>query len=236
MAEFEKWPPQSRAKKLKKAKLWGEVLSVKGPAWGLTTAEVDAFIDLTDLADVALAKATDKVNRTHQDIVHCKVVFKTLMAQMRLIKNTHLQSPPRTEEEMAMVELAGRKDADAVEVSLNQVILSSKPLADHLLRLIMKRTSIVGQDRAASNYGKKIFVGMEDPNAAVGAESRYGKYLQSPPLSDTDFSWSVFTRKGTLNLDFDEKDRGKKAWFIARLEIAKGGKGGLGPLFWTIIP
>jgi hypothetical protein len=38
----------------------------------------------------------------------------------------------------------------------------------------------------------------------------------------------VFTRKGTLDLDFDEQDRGKKGWFIGRLEIAKGGKGRFG--------
>ncbi|GHV81282.1 hypothetical protein AGMMS49944_30730 [Spirochaetia bacterium] len=158
---------------------------------------------------------------------------------MSRIKNNHFQSPPRTAEELAMVELAVRKDAEPVEVSLNQVIMSSKPLADHLLRILMKLTSIRGQERPASNYGKMIFAGIEDPNAAAGAVSRYGKYLSGPPLSDVDFSWSVFTRKSTLDLDFDEKDRGKKVWFIARLEIAKGGvdgKDGLGPLFWTIIP
>ncbi|GHT86649.1 hypothetical protein FACS1894137_12530 [Spirochaetia bacterium] len=72
--------------------------------------------------------------------------------------------------------------------------------------------------------------------AKAGTEGRYGKYQAAAPLTGLDFTWSVFTQNSRVSFDFDETDRGKTVWFIARLESAHGGKGGWGPLFSTIIP
>ncbi|GHT82753.1 hypothetical protein FACS1894137_02250 [Spirochaetia bacterium] len=230
------WLKGSRAKKLKKAKLWVSVLRVKGSEWGIDALAVtEPFAALTIRADTALGEVSDKSTRTHLAVVHCREVFKELDKRMRFIKNNFFQSPPRTPEDLALVELAERKEAEAVADPKNTVTVSAVALSPHLLEARVKINVVKGQDRDASDFGIRLYALIVDP-AKAGTEGRYGKYEAAAPLTGVDFSWSVYTQNSRVAFDFDERDRGKAVWFIARLESAHGGKGGWGPLFWTIIP
>jgi hypothetical protein len=93
------------------------------------------------------------------------------------------------------------------------------------------------RDTKASDYGFRVYAGVEDPvKAAAGGKSAYGKYLAAAPQAGDDLAWSFFTQRRKDIFDFDETDRGKKAWFCVHLESQSGLQGPWGPLFWTIIP
>ena len=155
---------------------------------------------------------------------------------MRFIKNNYFNSPPRTAEELAMLGLSEHGKPSPIPKPENQVTGKTRPLGDHLLEVILEIVGDMAKDTKASDYGFRIFAGVEDP---AGVKGRYGKYLSAQPQSYSDFSWSFFTKRKQEIFDYDEADRGKKAWFIVQMEQQKGGtdgKGPLGPLFWTIIP
>jgi hypothetical protein len=110
----------------------------------------------------------------------------------------------------------------------------TRPQANGLIEVVMEIVGELIQDGYASDYGFRLSVGVEDP--VTTTLGKYGRYLAGPPMNGLELGWSVFTRKKRAVLEFDEQDRGKKVWFVVRLENAKGQSGPWGPLFWTMIP
>ncbi|GHU82017.1 hypothetical protein FACS189468_5680 [Spirochaetia bacterium] len=229
------WLPSSRVERLALAQQWAGVLADKASDWSVPAAQVTALNGLITPAAETLAKVQDRSSRSHVDSVACQTAFKALTEHMRFLKNNYFNSPPRTAQELAMLGLAGHNPPGDIPPPENQVTGKTRPLGDHLLELRMEIVGDMIRDQKASDYGKRVYVAIED-SVNAGTSSKYGKYLAAPPQSGEDFSWSFFTRRWGEIFDFNEQDRGKKVWFIAHLENAKGDKGPWGPLLWTIIP
>ena len=230
------WLPSSRVGQLAMAQVWKGVLDSKAGLWNVPAAAVTDIGNLISASQAALTKVQDKASRTHVDSVACNAAFKALADGMRLLKNNYFNHPPRTEEELAMLELSVRNSPSAIPPPLNQVAGKTRPLGDHLLEALLEIIGDLVKDADASDYGYRVYVAVEDPAAAAGAVGKYGKYLPAAPQSGADFNWSFFTHRKRDVFDFDERDRGKKVWFIVHLENAKGERGTWGPLFWTVIP
>jgi hypothetical protein len=230
------WLSDSRTGQLAMATVWKSVLSDVGSSWNVLQSDQTKFGGLIEDAAEALEKVQDKASRTHVDSVTCNTAFKALVETMRYLKNNYFNSPPRTEAELAMLELTPHNPRSDIPPPLNQVTGKTRPLGDHLLEALVEIVGDLVKDTDASDYGYRVYVGVEDHNAVIGSAGKYGKYLQAAPQSGTDFNWSFFTHRKRDVFDFDEQDRGKKVWFIVHLENAKGDRGPWGPMFWTIIP
>jgi hypothetical protein len=221
------------------ARLWLSVLATKAAVWGITPAEVAELKDLADDAEAALAKVQDKPSRSHNDSVACQAAFKALVAAMRFMKNNHFNSPPLTEVDLATLDLSHDGHATPVPKPENKVDIKVTPVSEHLLLTEFRIAGSILTDTRASDYGMRVYVAVEDPAAAPGAKGKYGLYLHSAPKDGDAFHWSFFTHRHSEVFDFEETDRAKKVWFIARLERQKGGQEGQGPwgnLAWGIIP
>jgi hypothetical protein len=229
------WLAGGRQERLAMGRLWVRVLTLKASEWNMSSDITDELMVLVTEAGSALLKVMDKAGRTHGDVVHCAAAFKAMVKKMRFIKNNYFQSPPRTEEELEMLDLHARKIAEVIDAPRNEVREWTKALDDHLLEVFLKINEVKGQDRPESDHGAKLFAAIVDP-AKAGTEGRYGKYLAAAPESGLDFSWSMFTQTSTVTFDFDVRDRGKTVWFIAHLGTASGKIGPWGPMFSTIIP
>jgi hypothetical protein len=216
------------------ARQWLTVLGDYGAGWDIPDTRIAELATVTDASDATLAKTLDKASRTHVDSVACASIFKVLAARMRYLKNNSYNIPPRSAAELAMLGLAPKKPGSPIPKPKNQVAGITHPLGDHLIEIILEITGDMVRD--VPDHGFRVFAGVLDGNAAPGAKGRYGKYLAAPPLDDTDFSWSFLTQRRREIFDYDETDRGKKAYFLVRHETATGLKGPLGPIFWTIIP
>jgi hypothetical protein len=239
MAESKNWLPLSRAGQLAMALTWAEVLGEFGNAWGVQAGTVSAFNAAIAAAQGALAKTQNKATRTHADSVACETAFKALVANMRFLKNNYFNSPPRAADELARLGLSEHGIPSPIPKPENQVTGKTRPLGDHLIQLELEIIGDMVKDTKASDYGFRVQVAVEDPNAAPGSKGKFGTYLAAAPQSGEDFSFSFFIKHKREILDFDAADRMKKVWFCIHLEREKGGqdgKGPWGPIFWTAIP
>jgi hypothetical protein len=239
MAESKDWLPRSRAGQLAMALTWSEVLDDNGDAWSVPASQVSAFDALMVAAQSALAKTQNTATRTHADSVACETAFKALVEKMRFLKNNYFNSPPRTADDLALLELSPKNPPTPVPKPENQVTGKTRPLGDHLVELVLEIVGDMVKDTKASDYGFRVYVAIEDPAAAPGAKGKFGPYLAAAPQSGEDFSFSFFIKHKREILDFDATDRMKKVWFCIHLEQEKGGqdgKGPWGPLIWTAVP
>ncbi|GHU81567.1 hypothetical protein FACS189468_4480 [Spirochaetia bacterium] len=230
------WLPGSRVGQLALARQWAAVLADKASDWGIPAAMVSGFIGLITAAEEALAKVQDKSSRTHVDSVVCNMAFKALTEQMKFLKNNYFNCPPRTEEEMAMLGLRKRKQGGTVPAPLNVVGVETRPLANGLLELVLTIIGDLVPDTDASDYGYRVYLGVEDPAAAPGALGRFGHYLSGPPINGRELTYSFFTKRRRDVVQCDEQDRMKKLWICVMLESESGKQGPWGPLFWAPIP
>jgi hypothetical protein len=234
----EHWLPGSRTGQLAMAKVWAVVLDAKTTAWNIPAAQVTTLDDLISAAEDGLNKVQNAATRTHVDTVNCTAVFAALTEDMRFLKNNYFNSPPRTDADLALLELTPHdRNPTDVPPPENVVTGKTRPQANGLIEVVMEIVGEMIKDAKASDYGFRISVGVEDPAAATANTlGKYGRYLSGPPVNGLELGWSVFTRKKREVLEFDEQDRGKKVWFAIQLENAKGQAGPWGPLFWTVIP
>jgi hypothetical protein len=91
-------------------------------------------------------------------------------------------------------------------------------------------------DNDESDYGYRVYLGVEDPAAAPDFLGKFGKYLSGPPASGAALTFSFFTHRKHDVVECDARDRGKRIWVAVRLENRKGDAGHWGPLVWTIVP
>jgi hypothetical protein len=218
------------------AKKWKDVLDVYGAAWRVTPAEIAELGDLINDAELALAKVQDKASRNHEDTVHCNEVFKKMTEFMRYLKKNFFNMPPRTAEEIAKLGLDETDKHSNIPPPDNVVSVDSRPVANGLIELVFHIIGSVITDRDESDYGYRVYLGVEDASAAPDFLGKFGRYLPGPPASGGALSFSFFTHRKHDVVECDERDRGKKIWVAVRLENQKGEAGHWGPLMWTIIP
>ena len=232
------WLPANRTGQLAMANVWQSALSAHAAAWSVPDTVISDLETLVTEAAAALERVQDKSSRTHVESVHCAAAFKSLIEHMRFIKNNYCNSPPRTDEDLASLELKPRdRTPTDTPVPANQATAKRRPLGDHLLELETEIIGVLAKEAKASDYGYRVYWGIM-PAGGASIEDATGRKreLIRPPAGGDDLPFSRFTRRRRETFDFSEEDRGKTVYFCIRLENAKGQARPWGPVFNTIIP
>jgi hypothetical protein len=236
------WLPDKRADILIMANTWINVLVIKGAAWGVTAAELNALVDLTGAAEDALEKATT-TDRGPESTAKCQAAFIALDTCMRTMKMQHFTQPPRTDAELVSVLLRGHDpNRTTQKTPVNQPGLIWNKWGPHLLGVKVITSLVV--DPNEEGYGVRIFSGLVKPGIPVGerpSSTRFSdKYnlLSSPPLSARDLTSSFFTKRKTeIFRDLPDESSGMILYAAANFELEKGGPPGpTGPMISAFVP
>jgi hypothetical protein len=232
---YEAWLATTQNGQLDQGNLVHEVMETE--VWdGWTAAKQTALGAAIATATATKAKMGDKTHKTALDAKANQLAFKALVALLRYFDNNCLQSPPRTEAELAKVGKKLKKKAEEIGVPTALLIGSTIPFANGILQVLLKILGTLNIGREAENYVFCLHVGIVDKDAAPDAIGRYGHYLATDPTNALGLGFVIITHLLKFEVNFDEQDRGKKVWFCATVRNEKGDEGRFGPMFWAIIP
>jgi hypothetical protein len=222
------------------AKVWLDVLAIKGAGWGVTEAAITNFATDYTVARAALIKAMS-AERNKVTTAECKTAFEAMVADMRDIKKRWFIKPPLTDADFASL-LLDPPDGVRTSVGTPKAVAEadvSRPSV-HVLELFIKAVAGSPVDPPGTDAGFRIHYGvMPSGGASPDAAMSFRRELAAVPVGGRDLPHSTFTRRHSIRFDFDEADSGKRAYFCIRIENDKGGDEGTGPwgpLFSAIIP
>jgi hypothetical protein len=216
------WLPHAYAALLEMCYMWEEVLTAPvRAALGIPADVWTEYLQRRATLEEWYAKLKDKAQHTPIVTVECETAREALMAQMRFIHDRYLFTPPLTPAQWVGLglklpdatpsEIDAPKDAPEVEASSPH---------HRMVRFDIKA-------KGAKRHGI--------PEKVHGLELRH-TISDTEPTSIKEFTNSEFATKSPLEILFEETDRGKKLYFIARWKTEANKKSLWTDIMFVYIP
>ena len=213
--------PRREAELLEWLKNFGAVLVANAAAWGIPTDTANG-LNTQITAYEAVYEAAKGEKGTKALIIEKDEKQKALKADLRNVKNKFIDYNDAI------------SDADRDRLGLPQhdhtPTPKPRPTSRPTLEVLPTNTRQHTVTAINQKTGKKT-----KPNDAYGVRFVW-EIRDAPPASADDLRHSVFRRKVVEVFDYTEEDRGKKVFYVACYENAKGETGTWSDIVEGIIP
>jgi len=215
------WWPNTKPDQLEMAKKWVKEFERAGEAWEVKPEIISRFAALTDLAEKALAEASNENTRTSVSIAKCNTVFDRLEKLARDTKKRYLYVPPLEESDIIAFGLKLR-DSKPTPSSFPVAQVTVETFLEGRHELGIKMLYVSGDPHDKANKGYRVYYKVLEEGEAA-------------PSSPEDLTKSFFTKKKKDLIRFDYNDSRKFAHIAVQIEN-EGKKGPWGPMVKAVIP
>ena len=234
MSKIKDWFPASRILILIMARVWENILALKGVLWNIPADLLTEFHNLLMAAQAAFDAATPS-ERTPVLTARMNEAFDKLEACMRYIKDRYFKQPPLLDEDLVSL-LLRPKDDTLTPIPCPE----SRPLIfisyTGYNTIVLNITVMPGESPPYECH-IELFRGIMPQGGATLEEAAGPKrYLMRPPSSGDNLFKLVDTNRKREKISFPPEEGGKIAYFCARYVNEKGEAGPWGPVAAAVIP